>query len=1064
MWFRFLLLVKLALCYYIDEKYRNSAVDVDFSEDSNLNVYISFSLGGFVYSSVIHMEKIQRFGRSSFTTYNAVYTKKSAREEQSKALCIHDALQEVQGWFLRENATGILSGVLVDDEKIIHIKPKQFLFPSSSKKDLVAFVADEEFPEYVCKPLEDTAENLEFDEPLEDDRDYFDKAAEYFRKRPKHDDDEEKGGFLNRLKRLVPSSIRPFVFWWEPVKTHPEAREGESGAYDSFTAPETREEKKARERKMAVKKEIEKLREQTKKSKCKQCNAKSMYRKSLSEGSMFAAEGSVDKTKTSDEKKEKKDEMDRIFEKAAEEHIHLEKKSSKEILESLENGSTEHSDDDSNESDFYSNESAYSDDAMAKNIDANDESEVAVNPNDFFLDVSVNSNVLSRENDASAVSIECTDPSLAILRLEDKNSLKKSPDVLAVLGPCSSTKTLDLTEVEIGKIDAARVDIVQIDPKISLIDKTKDSNEKTEETFLSDSGIQMSEHAEEEVFARVIDEKSVFINPGIDAKDASDLSYKKIAFSKLQDTPSLPSYEKTKKKTSYTPTERQTLSRTERIKKKRAVRNRSKARNRIKNKKENRRKGRKKIPHQKVSETPRLIKDIKDRVVGNTFVTTQIPKANKSLKKGEVVLLGIPYYSQIAKVESSIGAMSNYGFPIEKRAIPVAIALDYHFIEKVGSKREAIFSALENMNIASRIYEKSFNVLLYVSDIIIDSNAEWFHSVGTLTQKLSQFEQYRAKKRKKCMVYHLFTSSEKPCKQIGLAWRGSIGYNNRRNISTSVFTQNQFITVAHEIGHNLGLPHDCDDKACETADPLNYVCNPCKGCSCKGKYIMNSRKESHLLAFSPPAQRLMSVVLSHLEIDLPKVDEISMPYPMCGNGIVEKGEECDAGPFGDACCTPDCKLRLGAVCSDFNSGCCKKCHPAPAGTVCRKSQNECQHDSVCNGMSVRCPAASFFANSQKCSNGFCANGMCTNKDTQCVMAGDMRSLVAAVPGYKGCTMKCLNVQGKHVTISDRFFRNGTPCGWNGTCLQGRCTKDLGLAALTVLALLIGLLLVGLALI
>lgn len=38
-------------------------------------------------------------------------------------------------------------------------------------------------------------------------------------------------------------------------------------------------------------------------------------------------------------------------------------------------------------------------------------------------------------------------------------------------------------------------------------------------------------------------------------------------------------------------------------------------------------------------------------------------------------------------------------------------------------------------------------------------------------------------------------------------------------------------------------------------------------------------------------------------------------FAMCGNGILEPGEECDPGGVDDACCYgATCKLKPGAVC------------------------------------------------------------------------------------------------------------------------------------------------------
>ena len=53
------------------------------------------------------------------------------------------------------------------------------------------------------------------------------------------------------------------------------------------------------------------------------------------------------------------------------------------------------------------------------------------------------------------------------------------------------------------------------------------------------------------------------------------------------------------------------------------------------------------------------------------------------------------------------------------------------------------------------------------------------------------------------------------------------------------------------------------------------------------------------------------------------------PSGFCGDFIVEKGEQCDAGISGDVCCfgasaaTP-CKFNGSATCSSADSVCCTK--------------------------------------------------------------------------------------------------------------------------------------------
>ncbi|XP_059161592.1 disintegrin and metalloproteinase domain-containing protein 17-like [Physella acuta] len=73
----------------------------------------------------------------------------------------------------------------------------------------------------------------------------------------------------------------------------------------------------------------------------------------------------------------------------------------------------------------------------------------------------------------------------------------------------------------------------------------------------------------------------------------------------------------------------------------------------------------------------------------------------------------------------------------------------------------------------------------------------------------------------------------------------------------------------------------------------------------------------------------------------------------CGNGIVDPGEECDAGALGlahaDECCSEMCTLKSGAQCSDMNSECCHKCKKAGPDVVCFDSgKTDCKKISYCD--------------------------------------------------------------------------------------------------------------------
>jgi disintegrin and metalloproteinase domain-containing protein 10 len=85
---------------------------------------------------------------------------------------------------------------------------------------------------------------------------------------------------------------------------------------------------------------------------------------------------------------------------------------------------------------------------------------------------------------------------------------------------------------------------------------------------------------------------------------------------------------------------------------------------------------------------------------------------------------------------------------------------------------------------------------------------------------------------------------------------------------------------------------------------------------------------------------------------------------LCGNGIVEEGEECDCGYGTDckeSCCidasqdTNKCKLKPGKQCSPSQGPCCdNSCSFSSNKTVCMQS-NECLNNVRCTGKNATCP-------------------------------------------------------------------------------------------------------------
>lgn len=176
---------------------------------------------------------------------------------------------------------------------------------------------------------------------------------------------------------------------------------------------------------------------------------------------------------------------------------------------------------------------------------------------------------------------------------------------------------------------------------------------------------------------------------------------------------------------------------------------------------------------------------------------------------------------------------------------------------------------------------------------------------------------------------------------------------------------------------------------------------------------------------------------------------------MCGNGIVEDGEDCDPGiNSNSSCCDAStCKFKNGAVCDPDSSPCCtNQCAFAPATQVCRPSKDDrCDSEEKCTGNSPQCPQDITAPNGQSCgSDGLaCASGQCTSLDRawvsmwvvrarlilvcaeQCQLVGASMGLQKACPSNndKSCQVSCQDPNNSNqCVVLQSTLVDGSPCG------------------------------------
>ncbi|KAM9516495.1 zinc metalloproteinase-disintegrin-like NaMP isoform 2-T2 [Guaruba guarouba] len=334
--------------------------------------------------------------------------------------------------------------------------------------------------------------------------------------------------------------------------------------------------------------------------------------------------------------------------------------------------------------------------------------------------------------------------------------------------------------------------------------------------------------------------------------------------------------------------------------------------------------------------------------------------------------------------------------------------------ENVKTIRQRIFGIVNYIN---TVY-KAINIYVALIGLEIWTDGDkclLSHAAGFTLDSFSKWRLSDLLKRKRNDNAQLITGYDFEGTTIGLAFlksicsdiysAGIIQDHNRNEIAVAA-------TMAHEMGHNLGMSHDtkactCSAEVCIMTDTVSSII-PKKFSSCSLQSF-----EKYMLSDMPECLT-----------NIPDKNSIIAP-PSCGNGFVEKGEECDCGTPEECtneCCDPEsCKLTAGSTCAQGE--CCENCQYKQSGAICRAVKHDCDLAEMCTGFSEHCPADRFRVNGYPCNygEGYCYMGHCPTRENQCKAAFGAQATEGAASCYR------MNEKGVYYGYCRKEKGSHVPC-------------------------------------
>ncbi|BFZ01898.1 hypothetical protein BsWGS_04937 [Bradybaena similaris] len=294
-----------------------------------------------------------------------------------------------------------------------------------------------------------------------------------------------------------------------------------------------------------------------------------------------------------------------------------------------------------------------------------------------------------------------------------------------------------------------------------------------------------------------------------------------------------------------------------------------------------------------------------------------------------------------------------------QKLLRMALVLDNSMhLDMQLSRQQVIQYALDVANIVDLYYrELGFEVALtYVEFWNLHNH---FLVDGQLRAVLTSFLHFKKNSLPQDGSFDaaFFLTAADLSDQVGIAVPASICTDRAVAVVKSAFLfepQKTAAVLSHMTGHVLGVQHDADARLRQLYHEGDCVCKDTSGCMMSAEVFSSGSR-----SFSKCSRSDLDVSLNMgLTSCLWGAPQVNADFKqICGNRILERGEECDCGS------------------PQFMS----------SKHMCRPRQSECDVPEFCDGQSGDCPVNVYIENGHPCAGGkgYCRAGVCPTVHRQC---------------------------------------------------------------------------------